>query len=128
MRSDQFTYWLQGWVELESPSRADEHQTALILAHLRMVFVHEREPSAFCQWLRDLFLHDNPPTLEEETLGAIREHLHREFFHVIDPSYPESAKLSAIHDSVKMGKDGKTPDSGLHFDPNSHSYVPGARC
>jgi hypothetical protein len=134
MKSDQFAFWLQGWFELEAPSRANAHRTSLIRAHLSMVFAHERRPSEFCQWLRELFQHDNPPTLEEETLGAIRQQLSREFIHVIDPSYPaeQQPMLNAIHASgkppVKMGKDGVTPDSGLHWDPNSYNYVPGARC
>lgn len=134
MKSREFAYWLNGWVELEAPRRANELRTRLIRAHLGMVFTHEQKPSEFCQWLRELFVHDNPPTLEEEALGAICEHLSREFIHVIDPSYPaeQQPKLNAIHDAVKpkvkMGKDGVTPDSGLHWDPNSENYEPGARC
>jgi hypothetical protein len=143
MKSSEFAYWLQGWFELQEPHYAGATQTALMRAHLALVFACDPTPSGFCCWLRNWFHHENPPVLGDESITAIRDELQKEFIHVIDPSYPNQDVLNAIHGSVTpagrppikqsdkpvmMGKDGVTPDSGLHFDPNSHSYVPGARC
>ena len=45
MKSRDFAYWLQGLFELSDVTQLDERQTALIKAHLHMVFIHEIDPS-----------------------------------------------------------------------------------
>jgi hypothetical protein len=46
MTSRDFVYWLQGMFELTDTKQLDERQTALVRAHLALVFVHEIDPSA----------------------------------------------------------------------------------
>jgi hypothetical protein len=46
MTAQSFVYWLQGYFELSAADGAlDTRQTALIKAHLAMVFKHEIDPS-----------------------------------------------------------------------------------
>ncbi len=45
MTSRDFVYWLQGLFELTDPPHLDVRQTALIKAHLALVFKHELDPS-----------------------------------------------------------------------------------
>lgn len=137
MNSREFAYWLQGWVELQEPVQVDELQTTCIRKHLGLVFIHDPDPSRFCSWLRGWFDIENPKSINMSQFLAITNRLEAEFEHVIDPSYPAEQQddLNAAHaakpvfvDGIKMGKDGVTPDSGLHFDKNSWNYAPGARC
>lgn len=46
MTSRDFCFWLQGLFELSETKALDEKQTALVRAHLAMVFKHEIDPSA----------------------------------------------------------------------------------
>lgn len=46
MRSDQFVFWLQGFFELSDPSAPlTEKQVQTIKNHLKLVFLHEIDPS-----------------------------------------------------------------------------------
>ena len=45
MKATEFCYWLQGLFELGGPDSLTAHQTALIKAHLNMVFIHDIDPS-----------------------------------------------------------------------------------
>lgn len=45
MKSVEFCYWLQGLFELGKPVALTEEQTAMVKAHLDMVFIHEIDPS-----------------------------------------------------------------------------------
>jgi len=45
MKAVDFAYWLQGMFELGNPQTLDARQTALIRAHLALVFKHEIDPS-----------------------------------------------------------------------------------
>lgn len=38
MTSDQFTYWLQGYFEIENPKELNETQVQIIKDHLQLVF------------------------------------------------------------------------------------------
>ena len=38
MTAEQFTYWLQGFMEVANPSTLDERQTQIIKDHLALVF------------------------------------------------------------------------------------------
>lgn len=38
MTTEQFTYWLQGFLETANPSSIDEKQTQIIKDHLALVF------------------------------------------------------------------------------------------
>ena len=38
MTSEQFTYWLQGFMEISNPTTLDEKQTQIIKDHLALVF------------------------------------------------------------------------------------------
>jgi hypothetical protein len=38
MTTEQFTYWLQGFMEVANPSTLDERQTQIIKDHLALVF------------------------------------------------------------------------------------------
>lgn len=45
MTSRDFAYFLQGFFELSNPKTINESETALIKAHLNLVFKHEIDPS-----------------------------------------------------------------------------------
>lgn len=45
MTSRDFCYWLQGYFEVSKSEELTVEQTAIIHAHLSMVFVHEIDPS-----------------------------------------------------------------------------------
>ena len=45
MTAREFCYWLQGHFELTNPTTIDENATSLIKAHLKMVFIHDIDPS-----------------------------------------------------------------------------------
>jgi hypothetical protein len=38
MTPEQFTYWLQGFVEIQNPTKLDRQQTQIIKDHLKEVF------------------------------------------------------------------------------------------
>lgn len=38
MTTDQFAFWLQGFIEIENPTKLDEKQTQIIKDHLKLVF------------------------------------------------------------------------------------------
>lgn len=86
--------------------------------------------SGFCHWLSGVLdmKADSGLTVDEVTL--VRKRLSEAFLNDIDQQYPpeQQAALHAAHIGVKMGRDGVTPDTGLHFDKNSWEYEPGARC
>ena len=45
MTSRDFCYWLQGYFELENPNGIENNKVKIIRDHLKMVFVHETDPS-----------------------------------------------------------------------------------
>ena len=45
MRSVEFAYWLQGFFELSESNNLTEKQTQMIKNHLKLVFIHEIDPS-----------------------------------------------------------------------------------
>ena len=45
MTSRDFAYWLQGFFEIGNGEELTKEQTAMIKAHLNMVFKHEIDPS-----------------------------------------------------------------------------------
>lgn len=45
MKSVEFAYWLQGFLELTNPKTISEEQTEMIKKHLALVFKHEIDPS-----------------------------------------------------------------------------------
>lgn len=57
----------------------------------------------FCYWLQGYFeiLDDKTPALTPTQVGIIQKHLNMVFVHEIDPSYKDSVKLSAMHNSPK---------------------------
>jgi hypothetical protein len=105
MRSIEFSYWLQGWFELDPVFDRSEYfeepelnRWALTVSkHLEMVFEIESNPSAFCQWMRG-FLDAGPVT--EENMRRVATRLSLEFSNVIDPTYPAAKQetLATIHD------------------------------
>jgi len=45
MTSRDFAFWLQGFFEITEPTDISSVQTEMIKAHLKLVFVHEIDPS-----------------------------------------------------------------------------------
>jgi hypothetical protein len=46
MKSRDFCYWMQGFIELRNPGEGiTETQAEIIKDHLNMVFIHEIDPS-----------------------------------------------------------------------------------
>lgn len=88
MTSRDFAYWLQGLFELGSPESLDAKQTALIKAHLAMVFAHEIDPSM------------GSPA-HQEKLSAL---------------HPENPVSLTVKDPVSLTV--KPGGARLHFDPN----------
>mgnify|MGYP003390420498 CR=1 FL=1 len=41
MTPEQFTYWLQGFLEIQNPSTLDERQITIVKDHLQLVFKKE---------------------------------------------------------------------------------------
>jgi hypothetical protein len=143
MKSNEFAYWLQGWFEIgEGPLAMSPRQKRLVRDHLDLVFKHEGDSgiavSGFCQWLDGVFTVVGSKQFDTDLLAMVQERLNKEFLHVIDQTYPAEQQdaLNTIHFKIHpvaehpilMGKDGVTPDSGLHWDKNSHNYDPQARC
>lgn len=95
----------------------------------------------FCNWLSGVL--EMNETLSTEQVALIKSRLSDAFLHDIDKTFPadQQAALHAAHtggkevidgityiNGVKMGRDGVTPDTGMHFHTNSWNYEPGARC
>ena len=79
MTSRDFCYWLQGLFELGSPKAMDETQTALIRAHLAMVFKHEIDPSMGTSEHQDELreIHEQLDAVDAKIVDA-KEELRRE--------------------------------------------------
>ena len=45
MKSRDFVYWLQGYLEVAQPEKIEPEQLKIIQNHLNMVFKHEIDPS-----------------------------------------------------------------------------------
>lgn len=45
MQARDFCYWLQGYFEIANPQSLSAEQLAVVQRHLKMVFVHEIDPS-----------------------------------------------------------------------------------
>jgi hypothetical protein len=45
MTSEQFAFWLQGWMELENPQEMTKEQVDTVKRHLALVFKYEIDPS-----------------------------------------------------------------------------------
>jgi hypothetical protein len=61
----------------------------------------------FAYWLQGYLEIENArggnPSLTSEQVECIQKHLSLVFVHEIDPSYPEKAKLDAVHGSKQHG-------------------------
>lgn len=97
MKSTEFCYWLQGVLELAKPETLNEKQTDIIKRNLTKVFKDDRTPSLFCTQLNGFFIYENPSELNKTQTAKMQEQLREAFINVIDPTYPESAQLNAIH-------------------------------
>jgi hypothetical protein len=64
MRSLDFCYWLEGFIDLRQDGEVNADQVAIIQRHLSMVFKYEIDPS-FGDANADLSnIHNNPETQE----------------------------------------------------------------
>ena len=73
MRSDQFVFWLQGFFELSEPNTPlTEKQVQTIKNHLKLVFLHEIDPSySDDPMVQKIFqnIHDGKKPLEGLTIN-----------------------------------------------------------
>jgi hypothetical protein len=44
MKSQEFCYWLQGWLEMTGATEMTARQLEIMKKHLEMVFIHEIDP------------------------------------------------------------------------------------
>ncbi len=49
MNSEQFAYWLQGFLEVANPKTLNETETAMIKEHLQLVFKKVTGPTSIVQ-------------------------------------------------------------------------------
>lgn len=58
MTTEQFTYWLQGFMETADPKSIDEKQTQIIKDHLKLVFT--KVTPDYSQYLKPIDLNPTP--------------------------------------------------------------------
>lgn len=89
MKSIEFTYWLQGALELSDIKELNEQQTQTIKNHLAMVQYHEKNNmSAFCMWLKGIYDMVEPTSFNQEQTEKIKNKLNECFEHVV-PAIPQ---------------------------------------
>lgn len=67
MKSVEFAYWLQGFLEITNPESISKEQTEIIKKHLALVFKHEIDPSYPNKEELDK-IHNRPPPGDGKTL------------------------------------------------------------
>lgn len=106
MKAEHFCFWLQGYFEISGSSLAlTTHQTGLVLAHLELVFAHDKQRGTlafeFCAHLKGHFtLNPDMLDLSAEQVVLMRKSLGNVFKHEIDPAMGDlkhQTKLNAIH-------------------------------
>ena len=61
MTTEQFTYWLQGFMEVANPTTLDETQTQIIKDHLDLVFDKQTPDRTFTPPLEQMPTTPHPP-------------------------------------------------------------------
>lgn len=111
MTNRDFLYWVQGYFELTAPDHClSSKQSVCILKHLEMVKQFEKldDCNAFIEGLLiGWAMHTN--TILPEQVKVIKDRVHKQFKHVIDPMDPPAMQnqLNQIHhgtgfDNVKI--------------------------
>lgn len=68
MKSRDFCYWFQGYLEIENPKAGlSPEKLELVKRHLNMVFAHEIDPSFGTDQEKLKKIHDEVPDDEDET-------------------------------------------------------------
>jgi hypothetical protein len=108
MRTNEFVYWIQGYVELGGKLPFESTQLKTIRAHLEMVKTVEDTPSDFVAWLEGVLdvVDANGGKLDEPTMAMVLKKLGEKFSHEIDPSYGKDKqdKLDSQHNSGRPGR------------------------
>lgn len=77
MKATEFCYWLQGLFEMAEPVALTEKQTALVKAHLALVFVHDIDPSYGNEKVQKVLNAIHQQAQEpEKTLPVAHDHIH----------------------------------------------------
>lgn len=103
MKATEFCYWLQGHFELgEQRANLSDRQVKIVLAHLRMVDVHDKTDGRsrqFCAWLKTTLEAFGEVELSAPQTQRIKQLLSEVFLHEIDPGYPiaEVEQLQQAH-------------------------------
>jgi hypothetical protein len=97
MKSIDYCYWLQGWLDLEKPTFIDIQQTQLIKTNLETVFKNDSTPNSFCSFLKGYLVISQPETIEEPAIKIIQQYLESSLLNNIvnnlpiqQPSYPSN--------------------------------------
>jgi hypothetical protein len=71
MKATEFCYWLQGVFEVSELANLNEKQTAMVKAHLALVFQHDIDPAQVADSLQRI--HDNGKTSQPR---VAQDHIH----------------------------------------------------
>lgn len=101
MKSVDFCYWLQGWIETSEPDVISARQTQIIKNHLELVFKYDNKPNHFCHSLNGLFNILGLDTFNETQTQKLKDSLSQTFLNEIDTRYTkeEHQILDMIHHS-----------------------------
>lgn len=76
MKATEFTYWLEGALELNDSKSLDQRKTTVIKSTLAQVKVHEESPSGvFSTFLKGFFEMSEAKELTESQVSKIKEKL-----------------------------------------------------
>ena len=105
MQITEFFYWLQGYFEISiTPKVLTIEQCVIIRRHIELVFASKNKYSPddtirLAKMNTLLGLNVDGLISAEITTNKIREEVHAQFVHVIDPEYPNDVQenLNIIH-------------------------------
>jgi len=103
MTTDNFLYWIQGYFELEKPSKIDEDKIAMIQEHILLV-THKNE---FINWLQGFLeaVTITDTVIRKKSIKIIMNKLEDQFLKL-------SSKGLSLSELEKIIKDGGRPAGG----------------
>ena len=99
MSEFQYCYWLMGIFELGNVKQLNPKQLLLIKEHLNLV---ENREYFFCNWLEGVLDMNELENMSEKNTMIILNTLRKEFYNVIDVSYPKE-----LWNNLTLAHEGK---------------------
>lgn len=110
MKAVEFCYWLQGLFEINHINELNHKQVVLIEKHLNMVFVHEKDPSKyldFCKNLAGYIKFSLAKEIDQFVTSRVKGELNDLFEHVIE-------KENSIENNMQSMTSYHKPGMQLH--------------